>query len=392
MKEVVIAACGRSAIGKAPNGGLKYTRPDELAAQVVKGVLAKVPQLEHGLVEDFVLGCAFPEAEQGMNLARIVGLRSGLPQSTPGQTINRFCSSGLQAIAIAANSIMAGQTDIVLAGGVESMSIIPMGGLKLSPNPYLMENYPEVYLAMGLTAENVAARYGVTRQMQDAFAAASHLRAAQAQKEGKFAREIIPVEGIRPRCDEAGRVKTETFVFSQDEGIRYDASLEGLAKLKPVFKINGTVTAGNASQMSDGAAAVLLMSGEKAWELGVKPLAAFRSFAVTGVEPEVMGIGPVSAIPKALRLAGLTKEDLDLVELNEAFAAQALACMQELELEADRVNVNGGAIALGHPLGCTGSFLTIKLISELQRRQGRFGAVSMCVGGGMGAAGVFEVI
>ncbi|QNB45018.1 acetyl-CoA C-acyltransferase [Thermanaerosceptrum fracticalcis] len=391
MKEAVIVACGRSAIGKAPGGQLKYTRPDEIAAQVVQGVVKRIPQLDPGKIDDFVLGCAFPEAEQGMNLARIVSLRAGLPVDVPAQTINRFCSSGLQSVATAAHSIMAGQTNVALAGGVESMSTIPMGGNRISPNPYLMENYPETYLAMGLTAERVAEKYGVTREIQDRFALESHLKAAQAQSENKFAEEIIPVKALRPVADQSGMMRSETFIFERDEGIRPDVSLEGLSKLRPVFKTNGTVTAGNSSQMSDGAAAVLLMSQGAAREIGVKPLALFRSFAVAGVEPEVMGIGPVKAIPKALKIAGINKEDLDLIELNEAFAAQAVACIKELDLDPGKVNVNGGAIALGHPLGCTGTFLLVKLLSELTRRKGRYGLVSMCIGGGMGAAAVFEL-
>ncbi len=390
MKEAVIVAYGRSAIGKAPRGSLKYTRPDDLAAQVVQGTLAKIPEVEPGLIEDFVLGCAFPEAEQGMNLGRIVALRAGLPFTTAAQTVNRFCSSGLQALAIAANSIRTGEAEVVLVGGVESMSMIPMGGYRLLPNPYLIENYPETYLAMGLTAERVAAKYGISREMQDEFAAASHHKATKAQVEGKFDEEIIPVLATDV-VEEDEQIRSESFLFRRDEGIRLGVTIEGLRKLKPVFQKDGTVTAGNASQMSDGAAIVLLMSGEMAKRLNLKPLAVFRSFAVAGVEPELMGIGPVRAIPKALKNAGLKQEDLDLIELNEAFAAQALACMQVLELEPQKVNVNGGAIALGHPLGCTGAFLTIKLISELKRRQGKYGLVSMCIGGGMRAAGVFEL-
>ncbi|WP_330390444.1 acetyl-CoA C-acyltransferase [Paramaledivibacter caminithermalis] len=392
MREAVIVAYGRSAIGKAPKGSLRYTRPDDIAAQVIKGVLKKVPQLKHEEIDDFVMGCAFPEAEQGFNVARIIAHRAGLPNCMPAQTINRFCSSGLQSIAIGANSIMAGQTDIVMAGGVESMSIVPMGGNIITPNPYLMENYPEAYTAMGLTAENVAVRYNVTRQMQDEFAVESHRRAAKAQAEGKFDEEIIPIEGVRPVTNDAGIVKNETFIFNKDEGVRPNATIDGLAKLKPVFKMKGSVTAGNASQMSDGAAVVVLISREKAEELGIKPLAAFRSFASKGVDPEIMGIGPIKAIPKALKIAGLNKEDIQLFELNEAFASQAIACINELGLDKEKVNVNGGAIALGHPLGCTGSFLTAKLLSEMKRRNNRYGVVSMCIGGGMGAAAVFELL
>lgn len=391
MREAVIVAYGRSAIGKAPKGSLRYTRPDDLAAQVVQGVLKKVPQLNAEEIDDFILGCAFPEAEQGFNLGRIVLQRAGLPNSVPGQTVNRFCSSGLQTIAIAANSIMAGQADVVLAGGVESMSIIPMGGNIFAPNPYLMETEPEAYVSMGITAENVAERYNVTREMQDKFSEESHKKAARAQIEGKFDEDIVPIKAIRP-VKEGEMIKSQTFIFDKDEGIRASVSQSSLAKLKPVFKMNGTVTAGNSSQMSDAAAIVLLMSRNKAEELGIKPLAVFKSFAVAGVPSEVMGIGPVKAIPKALKIAGLQKEDLDLIELNEAFSSQAIASINELNLNEDIINVNGGAIALGHPLGCTGSFLTIKLLSELRRRNGKYGIVSMCIGGGMGAAAVFELI
>ena len=392
MREAVIVAYGRSPIGKAPKGKLMYTRPEDIAAQVIKGVLDKVPQLKFEEIEDLVLGCAFPEVEQGFNVANIVAMRAGLPDSVPAQTVNRFCSSGLQTIAIAANSIMAGQTNVVLAGGLECMSTVPMLGNIITPNPYLMENKPEAYMSMGLTAEEVAKKYNVTRQMQDEFAVESHKKAFKAQEEGKFDDEIIPIEALRPITDESGRVKNEVFIFSKDEGVRANVTTEDLGKLKTVFKINGTVTAGNASQMSDGAAVVLLMSREKAEELGVKPLAVFRSFAVAGVPPEVMGIGPIKAIPKALKIAGLEKDDIDLIELNEAFAAQAIACINELGLDMGKINPNGGAIALGHPLGCTGSFLTAKLLSEMRRRKNKYGIVSMCIGGGMGAAAVFELL
>lgn len=392
MRQAVIVAYGRSAIGKAPRGSLKYTRPDDLAAQVVKGVLKRIPKLDPAEIDDIVMGCAFPEAEQGFNVARIIAHLSGLPNSVPGQTINRFCSSGLQSIAIGANAIMSGQMEVVLAGGVESMSVVPMGGNVITPNPHLMDTYPEAYTAMGITAENVAEAYGVTRAMQDAFAAESHRRAADAREAGKFTGEIIPVEALKPVTAPSGKMGTETFTFNVDEGIRADVTAERLGGLKPVFKAGGSVTAGNASQMSDGAAAVVLMSREKADALGLKPLALFRSFAVKGVDPEVMGIGPIEAIPAALKRAGLTQNQIDLFELNEAFASQALACIQVLGLDAARVNVNGGAIALGHPLGCTGSFLTAKLLSEMERRQSTYGVVSMCIGGGMGAAAVFERI
>jgi len=391
MKEAVIVAYGRSAIGKAPNGALRYTRPEDFGAQVLKAVLDKVPQMLPAYIEDFTLGNAFPEAEQGFNLARIISMRAGLPDSVPGQTVNRFCSSGLQSIAIVANTIMAGQIDIAVAGGVESMSVVPMGGNRIAPNPYLMEHRPEAYIAMGLTAENVAERYGITRDMQDEFAVESHRRAARAQTEGIFEGEIVSVDAIKMVEDSTGRLNSTVGKFAKDEGIRIDASTAGLGNLKPVFKKGGSVTAGNSSQMSDGAAMVVVMSSEKAKELELKPLAVFRSFAVAGVAPELMGIGPIEAIPKALKIAGLTKADLDLIELNEAFASQAIACIQELELDPGKINVNGGAIALGHPLGCTGSLLTVKLVSELIRRKGKYGLVSMCIGGGMGAAGVFEL-
>ncbi|MBR0599360.1 thiolase family protein [Sinanaerobacter chloroacetimidivorans] len=384
MREAVIVAFGRSPVGKAPKGKLKNTSPVDVAAQVVKGVLNKVPQLNPEEIDDFVLGCAFPEAEQGFNIGRIVAQRAGLPDCVPGQTVNRFCSSGLQTIAAAANSIMVGQAEVVLAGGVEFMSTVPMGGHHISPNPYLMKNRPEVYMSMGLTAENVAEQYHISRQMQDEFAVESHRRAAKAQEEGKFDDEIIPIEAVND--------ENETFIFRKDEGVRAETTAENLLKLPTVFKADGTVTPGNASQMSDGAAAVLLMSGKKAETLGLKPLAIFRSFAVAGVGPEVMGIGPVKAIPKALEIAGLDKEDIDEYELNEAFASQAIACIKELGLDPEKVNPNGGAIALGHPLGCTGSFLTVKLLSEMRRRDDRYGVVSMCIGGGMGAAAVFELI
>ncbi len=392
MREAVIVAFGRSAIGKAPKGALRYTRPEDFGAEVLKGVLKKVPQLNPEEIDDVIIGCAMPEGEQGLNIGRIIGQRAGLPDSVPAQTVNRFCSSGLQTIAIAANSIMAGQADVVLAGGIESMSSIPMGGARVCPNPYLIENNPDAFASMGITAENVAVKYGVTREEQDQFGLASQLKAAKAQSEGKFEDEIIPVEAVRKIKDEKGMVSTETFVFNKDEGIRPDANIEKLIKLKTVFKKGGTVTPGTSSQMSDGAAIVLVMSRQKAESLGLKPLAIFRSFAVAGVPAEIMGIGPIEAIPKALKIADMTIEDMDLIELNEAFASQSIACIKELGLDSEKVNVNGGAIALGHPLGCTGAYLTIKLISELKRRKAKYGLVSMCIGGGMGAAAVFECI
>ena len=391
MQEVVIVACGRSAVGKAPKGSLRNTRPDDLAAQVLKGTLQKLPGLDSALIDDFILGCAFPEAEQGMNMARTVWLRAGLPDSVSAYTINRFCASGLQAVASAANSIMAGQADMVLAGGVESMSMVPMGGNVPAPNPYLMEHYPQAHISMGITAENVAELYGVTRQEQDAFACDSHIKAFAAQQQGRFDEQIIPVEALQSVTDEKGKPGIESFVFDRDEGVRQNISLDGLAKLRPVFKAGGSVTAGNASQTSDGAAMVLLASADKAKELGLRPIARFLSYATAGVDPALMGIGPIEAIPKALRRANVQLRDIGLVELNEAFASQALACIKTLEIRPEIVNVNGGAIALGHPLGCTGAFLTTKLLSEMALRGEKYGLVSMCIGGGMGAAAVFEL-
>lgn len=392
MKEAVIVALGRSAIGKAPKGTLKYSRPEDIGAQVLTGVLNQVPGIILEEIDDIIIGCAFPEAEQGMNIAKIIAERASMPTKVSAQTVNRFCSSGLQSIAAAANSIIAGQAEIVVAGGVELMSAIPMGGNILYPNPALMSDHAQVYTTMGITAENVAEKYGITREQQDKFAAESHAKAAAAQKEGKFAEEIISVEADFIYEDEHGFTKSGLKTFDSDEGIRADATSESLAKLRTVFKINGTVTAGNSSQTSDGAAMAVLMSKEKAESLGIKPVAKFISFAVAGVPAELMGLGPVEAIPKALKIAGLDKSQLDLIELNEAFASQALACIQELNLNKEIINVNGGAIALGHPLGCTGSLLTVKLINELRRSNKKYGMVSMCIGGGMGAAGIFEML
>jgi len=382
MREAVVVAYGRSAIGKAPRGALSRTRPDEYAAQVAKEVVAKVPQLDPAEIEDLVLGCATPEGEQGFNMGRIVALRAGLPFDVPGQTVNRFCSSGLQAIATAANSIVAGQADVVLAGGVETMSIIPMGGRNISPNPFLMEN-GDAYMSMGLTAERVAEKYGITREQQDAMAVESHAKAAKAQAEGKFLDEIIPVDSVSP--------SGKSVVFDRDEGVRPGTGMGDLAKLKTVFQKDGSVTAGTSSQMSDGAGMVLLMSREKAESLGIKPIAVFRMFSLAGLDPQYMGLGPIKAIPKALEKTGISLGDIDLIELNEAFAAQALACIEELGLNKDIINVNGGALALGHPLGGTGAILTCKLLSEMKRRGSRYGMVSMCIGSGMGAAGIYEM-
>ena len=390
MKDAVIVALGRSAVGKAPKGMFRLSRPEEVGAQVLRGVLDQIPQLDPQDIDDVIVGCAFPEAEQGMNLAKIVMSKARPGVDIPGQTVNRFCSSGLQTIATAANAIMAGQAQVVVAGGVELMSTIPMGGNMSYPDPGLMAAHPDSYTAMGITAENVAEKYGVTRQRQDEFALESHRRAAKAQAEGKFAQEIVPVEAVTAYVDERGHTRMGKRLVDRDEGIRPQTTMESLAKLKTVFKLGGTVTPGNASQTSDGAAFVVLMSAEKAAELGLRPMARFVSFAVAGVPAQLMGTGPIAAIPKALKLAGLERDDMDLIELNEAFASQAIACIDTLGLDQEKVNVNGGAIALGHPLGCTGSFLTVKLLHELERRGGRCGLVSMCIGGGMGAAGVFQ--
>ncbi|MDQ7842552.1 MAG: acetyl-CoA C-acyltransferase [Armatimonadota bacterium] len=391
MRQAVIVSAVRTAVGKAPRGTLKDTRPDEMAAAAVAEAVRRVRGLEPAQVDDVILGCALPEAEQGLNVARIAALRAGLPHTVPGQTVNRFCSSGLQAIAIAAEHIMAGFADVVVAGGTESMSLMPgQTGHTFAPNPHLVEHWPEVFTSMGLTAENVARQFGISREDQDAYALRSHLRAAEAIRGARFADEIVPLVVKRWESDGEGRPRAQEIVFQTDEGVRFDTSLEALAKLKPVFAREGTVTAGNSSQTSDGAAAVVVMSDERASRLGLEPLGVFRSFAVAGVPPEIMGIGPVEAVPKALRLAGLKLDDVDLIELNEAFAAQTLAVIRQLGLDEEKVNVNGGAIALGHPLGCTGAKLTATLLYEMARRRSRYGLVTMCIGGGMGAAGVFE--
>ncbi len=390
MREAVIVSGARTAVGKAPKGSLRTTRPDDLAALVVKAAIERAPGLDPREVEDVIMGCAMPEAEQGLNIARIAAQRAGLPDTVSGVTVNRFCASGLQTIAMAAQQIMTGAADVVVAGGAESMSMVPMSGNKFSPNPYLAQHDPAVYLGMGLTAENVAREHKISREDQDAFALRSHQNALRAQREGLFDGGIVPVEVELVELDESGKRVTRRFTFSKDEGPRADTSAEALAKLKPVFAQNGTVTAGNSSQTSDGAAAVVVMSREKAEALGLKPRARFLSFAVGGVAPEVMGIGPVVAIPKALKQAGLNLSDIDLIELNEAFAAQSLAVIRELGMDLEKVNVNGGAIALGHPLGCSGAKLTVQILDELERRGGRYGLVTMCIGGGMGAAGIFE--
>jgi len=388
-QEAVIVAAARTAVGRAKRGSLASVRPDEMIAAVIQDLMKRAAPLRPEDVDDVIIGCAFPEGEQGMNVGRMAALRAGLPISVPGQTVNRFCSSGLQTIANGAAAILAGMADVVIAGGAESMTMVPMAGNKFAPNPGFAAEQPEVYTSMGLTAENVAARYGVNREDQDAFALSSHQKAIAAIDGGRFRDEIVPLKVQVVEAGSQGR-SVRDFVFEVDEGPRRDTSAESLAKLKPAFKLNGTVTAGNSSQMSDGAAAVLVMSAEKAKALGLVPLARFVTYAVGGVAPEIMGVGPVEAIPKALRRAGLTLDEIDLIELNEAFAAQSLAVLRTLEIDPAKANVNGGAIALGHPLGCTGAKLTAQLIPEMRRRKSRYGMVTMCIGGGMGAAGIFE--
>jgi len=390
MHEAVIVSALRTAVGKAPRGSLRTTRPDDMAAEVIRALMAQTPQLAPDAVDDVILGCATPEGESGTNVARIASLRAGLPDSVPAVTVNRFCSSGSQTIAMAAERIMAGMADQIIAGGTESMSMV-RGNNRFRPNPYLVENRPDAYLSMGLTAENVARKYKVSREDADAFALRSHQRALAAQQAGRFADDgIVPLEVEITETDEAGQPKTRRFTFDTDEGPRADTTIEALAKLRPAFHVKGVVTAGNSSQTSDGAAAVTVMSRARAEELGLKPLARFVSFAVGGVPPEIMGMGPVVAVPKALKRAGLTLADIDLIELNEAFAGQSLAVMRELGLDESKVNVNGGAVALGHPLGASGAKLTVQLLGEMRRRGSRYGMVTMCVGGGQGAATIFE--
>ncbi|MEJ7861974.1 MAG: acetyl-CoA C-acyltransferase [Pyrinomonadaceae bacterium] len=390
MKEAVIVSAVRTAVGKAPKGTLKNTRPDDLGAAAIREAVKRAEGLDASQIDDVIMGCAFPEAEQGMNVARTAAIEAGLPVEVSAMTVNRYCSSGLQTIAIAADRIRTGGADIIVAGGLETMSMIPMGGNVVRPNPKIVDNYPDYYLNMGLTAENLARKYEITREQADEFSLQSHQKAAAAIKEGRFKDEIVPFTVVVDELDENGRVRRKEVVFETDEGVRYDASMEGFAKLKPVFHVKGTVTAGNSSQMSDGASAVVIMSLEKAEELGLKPLARFVSYATSGCLPEEMGIGPVYAIPKALKIAGLNLEDIDVIELNEAFAAQGLSVMKALEMNPAKVNLNGGAVALGHPLGCTGAKLTATILQELKRRNARYGMVTMCVGGGMGAAGIFE--
>jgi acetyl-CoA acyltransferase len=393
MPEAVLVSAVRTPVGRAPKGALSTTRPDDLAAIALSGALDRIPALDRAEIDDVILGCAQPEGEQGWNIARWALLRAGLPVDIPGVTVNRLCSSGLEAIALADLRIRSGGDRVVLAGGAESMSLIPMGGLKPSPNPYMAEHYPASLLTMGLTAERVARRYSVCREDQDAFALASHQKALAAQAAGRFSEELVPVKvATAVPGAKVGKPQVQEKIFAADEGPRADTSAEALAKLKPAFHAQGTVTAGNASQTSDGAAAVVLMEAARAKELGIRPLARLVAYAATGCLPEEMGIGPISAIPKALRRAGLTLNDIGLIELNEAFAAQALAVIRVLWLDPERINVNGGAIALGHPLGCTGAKLTATLLGEMRRRQVRYGMVAMCVGGGMGAAGIFELL
>jgi acetyl-CoA acyltransferase len=389
MREAVIVSAVRTAVGKAPRGKLRTYRPEDMAAAVVTAALKRVPALDVKQVDDVIFGCAFPEGEQGMNVSRIIALRAGVPYTVPAMTINRFCSSGLQAIALGAQQIMAGWGDTILAGGIESMSMVPMTGFHFAPNPTLALEYPGAFLGMGLTAENVAREYNITREDQDKFALLSHQRALAAIDAGKFKDEIVPLNVKIVEWNE-GKKTTQEYVFDVDEGPRRDTSLEALANLRPAFMQGGTVTAGNSSQTSDGAAAVIVMSAEKAKALGIKPLVKMRAFAAAGVKPEIMGIGPVEAIPKALKIAGLTLKDIGVIELNEAFAAQSLAVIRSLNLDMEKVNVNGGAIALGHPLGATGAKLTVQIINEMKRRKVQFGMVTMCIGGGMGAAGIFE--
>jgi acetyl-CoA acyltransferase len=391
MPEAVIVDCLRTAVGKAPRGALRNSRPDDLAAACIRALVEKYPQAPTDEIDDVILGCAMPEAESGMNMARQAALRAGLPDIVPGVTINRFCSSGLQAIAMAAERIRSGGAHMIIAGGSESMSLIPRGGNRLAPNPWFVDHRPEVYMNMGLTAEQLQRKYHISREDQDAFSLRSHQNAARAQAECRFQQEIVPIE-IESVTPNGARPLVSKTVFERDEGPRADTSMEALAKLKPVFHADGTVTAGNSSQTSDGAAAALVMSRRRASELGLKPMARFVSFSTGGVPPEIMGIGPVVAIPKALALAGLTLEDIDLIELNEAFAVQALAVIRRAGLDIEKVNVNGGAIALGHPLGCTGAKLTATILREMERRNARYGLVTMCVGGGQGAAGIFERI
>ncbi|MCO1600794.1 thiolase family protein [Desulfosporosinus nitroreducens] len=385
MQQAYIVQAKRTAVGKSGKGSLAQVRPDDLGVYVIQDILKNVPALEPKDIEDSVIGCSFPEAEQGMNVARIMALRAGLPIDVCGVTVNRFCSSGLQAISMAADRIRLGEADVMIGGGIESMSMVPMGGTKPAPNPYMIVNAPEAYISMGITAENVAKKYEITREQQDEFAALSHKKAWAAQSSGRFDDEIVPIP--LPTWGKPGEKW-----FSKDEGIRPETTAESLSMLKPAFMTGGSVTAGNSSQTSDGAAMTLMMSEQKVKALGLKPLAVWRGFAVAGVEPELMGIGPIKAIPKVLKQVGLTLDQIDLFELNEAFASQSLAILKTLEIDPAKVNVNGGAIAFGHPLGCTGAKLTATLLSEMSKRKLKYGMVTMCIGGGMGAAGVYEIV
>ena len=390
MKDAVIVSAVRTPVGKAKRGGLATVRTEEMSAATIQALLKRTPNLDPAQIEDVVIGCAFPEGEQGLNMARMIALRAGLPDSVPAETINRYCASGVQSIAHVAYAIQSGQIEVGIAGGAESMTMVPMAGFKFSPNPYFAQDLPQYYTNMGLTAENVSVKYGVSREDQDEFSLKSNQKAAKAVNSGLFDPELVPLDVEITELDGNEKPVKKNFTVKRDEGPRADTSMEALSKLKPVFKEDGVVTAGNSSQMSDGAAAVMVMSAEKANALGLKPLVRFVSFAVGGVPPELMGIGPIVAIPKTLKLAGLTLNDIDLIELNEAFAAQSLAIIRTLEIDESKVNVNGGAIALGHPLGCTGSKLTTQLIYEMARRKSKYGMVTMCIGGGMGAAAVFE--
>jgi acetyl-CoA acyltransferase len=392
MEDVIIASAVRTAVGKAPRGALRSTRPDDLAAYAINGALERTPQLDRSRIDDVILGCAMPEAEQGLNIARVASFRAGLPVGCSAMTVNRFCASGLQAIALGVERVRAGGADVIVAGGVESMSFVPMSGNKTSLNPWLVEHYPGSYLSMGLTAERLAQKYGITREQADAFAYESHQKALAATAAGRFAEEIVTVPVTSTSVDPGGRMETATKDFQVDEGPRTDTSPEALAALKPVFHARGTVTAGNSSQTSDGASAAGVMSAELAARIGVRSMGRLIAFATAGCDPEEMGIGPVLAVPKALNMAGLTLDDIGLIELNEAFAVQALTVIKLLGLDPAKINVNGGAVALGHPLGCTGAKLTASLLHEMARREARYGIVTMCVGGGMGAAGVFEVV
>jgi acetyl-CoA acyltransferase len=391
MREAVIVAAARTAVGKGKRGVTRNTRSDEMAASVIEAVMAQTDgKLDPNEIDDVVIGCAMPEGPQGLNFARVISLRAGLPVDVPGQTVNRFCSSGLQTIASAAERIIANGADVIIAGGAETMSLVPMSGFKISPNPYMAQNEPEVYMSMGHTAEHVADEFNVSREDMDQFAYESHMKAARAIDAGLFRNEIVPYEIEETFINEDDERVTVTRMFDEDEHLRRDTTLEGLAKLKPVFKEGGRVTAGNSSPLSDGAAAVIVMEAGKAAQLGLKPLARFVGFNVAGVRPEIMGVGPIAAIPRLLKRQGMALDDIDLIELNEAFASQSLAVIRHLELNPKKVNVNGGAIALGHPLGCTGAKLTVQLINEMKRRNSKYGMVTMCIGGGMGAAGIFE--